>query len=212
MKYRSYLSHDTFMTPMLMALGLLKYECVLEETRGLESKGCLSKPPVGSAFVWELVEREEGELPQFFIRATYRGEYFNMCMLDSENADKYFSCPYDKFLEFINTYTFSNWEHVCEKGGSIDPEAFDYHKYNDLHFEEDDFWNGISRRGIMFGGLTFLAVLVFSWMCTQMFRYGMLTQQLQDIYTKLEKDGLVDNQTSPSNAVASEEIDALIDE
>ena len=202
MKYRSYLSHDTFMTPMLIALNLLKYECVLEETRDLESKGCLSKPPVGSAFVWELVEREDGESVQYFVRATYRGEYFNLCLLEQESTDEKFSCPYDKFLEFINTYTFSNWEHVCEKGGARDPESFDYHRYKGQQFEEEDFWNGISRSGLLFGGLTFLAVVVFSWMCTQMFRYGMLTQQLQDIYTKLEKDGLVENQTSPSQAVA----------
>ena len=135
-----------------------------------------------------------------------------MCRLDPQLTDSKFSCPFDKFLEFISTYTFSNWEHVCEKGGARDPEAYDYHKYNGVHFEDSDFWQGISRSGLIFGGLTFIAVLAFSWMCTQMFRYGMLSQQLQELYAKLEKDGLVDNQTSPSNAVASEEVDALLDE
>lgn len=210
MKYRSYLTHDTFITPMLIALGLLDYQCVLEETKSLESRGCLSKPPVGSAFVWELVQEEKEDKLAFFVRFTYRGKYFNLCRLETQQTDQYFSCPYDKFLEFINTYTFSNWEHICEKGGSRDPEQFDYHKYNEVHYEDEDFWLGISRIGILFGSLTFLSVVSMAWMCTQMFRYGMLTQQLQDIYTKLEKDGLLDNQTSPSNGVTQEEIDGLM--
>lgn len=213
MKYRSYLSHDTFMTPMLLALGLIDYNCVLEEAKEMQSRGCLSKPPVGSAFVWELVQQEDEGHLNFFIRATYRGEYFNFCRLEDANTDQYFSCPYEKFLDFINTYTFSNWEHICEREGSRDPEAFDYHKYNGQHFEDEDFWNGISRSGLLFGSLTLFSVVSFVWMCTQMFRYGMLTQQLQEIYTKIEKDGqAADNQTSPSNAMAQEEIDALMED
>jgi hypothetical protein len=130
MKMRSYMSHDTFLTPNMIIFGLLDTKCVFEETAELKNKGCVSKPPVASAFVFELNERKDptgkGE-SKFYINATFRGKYFNICKLAKKDTDADFSCQWDTFRDFIGTESFANWQHICEKHASHDPEHFDYH-------------------------------------------------------------------------------------
>lgn len=96
-KLRSYLSHDTFLTPIMFILGIIDPRCVYNESTTLNSKKCMSKPPVASAFVWELNEKEEDGKTKFYVNATFKGKYFNICNLDSKDTDKDFSCPFKTF-------------------------------------------------------------------------------------------------------------------
>jgi hypothetical protein len=56
-KLRSYMTHDTFLSPTMLILGLIDPECVYQETTQLVNKGCTSKPPVAAAIVWELNQK-----------------------------------------------------------------------------------------------------------------------------------------------------------
>lgn len=119
---RSYMTHDTFMTPMMLILGLIDQDCVNLETLTLTNKGCVSKPPVSTALVWELNQKKVKGKLDFYINATYRGKYFNICKLDSKETDGDYSCPWETFKHFISTQAFGNWKYICEKYSHHDPE------------------------------------------------------------------------------------------
>lgn len=175
-KMRSYMSHDTFLSPIMIILGLIDTKCVEKETTLLKNLGCTSKPPVAAGIVWELNQRKEDDKNQFYINATYRGKYFNICKLDPKDTDEDFSCKWETFRKFIASETFSNWKYICEKYGSDETEHFDYRTHNKVVVDKDDLWNGLSISGLTFGFATLLFIITLLWMCMQVFRYGVLNQ------------------------------------
>ena len=199
MKMKSYLTHDTFLTPIMILLGLVDLKCVAEQTLHLVDKNCQSKIPQAAAFVFELNEKTVNGVSQFYINVTYRGKYFNICKLEAKDTDEDYSCPHETFNDFIGKETFSNWEYLCEKYGSDDPDHFDYHKYNNVTVNSTNFWYGLCKTGLVFGIMTLIFIIVCFWSCRQIFRYGMLNSQIKRVYEKIqEEEGVQDEDNDDS--------------
>lgn len=75
-KFVSYSMHDTNLSPLIMYLGIVDFECNLRQVQTHEVIGCAHKPPYASSVIFELAKNSHGEHAVFF---RYNGQYRDVC-------------------------------------------------------------------------------------------------------------------------------------
>lgn len=87
LKYKLYSAHDTTMSPILITLGLLDRDCLINQAWALYDFKCPvpGKPPIASSINWQLIEVGPEE---HYVRTSFRGEYFNFCNLKPSQMRK----------------------------------------------------------------------------------------------------------------------------
>ena len=183
LKYGLYATHDTIMTPILKSFKLIKEYCVVQKGTSLRHQNCLAKPPFAGNLVWELIQKGDPDRPDFYIRSTYLGKYYDLCDLQERKGikvDEFYSCSYDEFNQFIGGMTHVNWRESCkQKAQKIKEEEEDKRKR-----ESGDMFLGLCPYGLAYGLLTLLAVLSLLRMGHVLSRLNIVQGQMFRLYFK----------------------------
>lgn len=175
LKYLFYSTHDTFMTPLLINLGLMSTKCADNDLKQMRLEGCETKPKVASSLVWELLEKEKGS---YYVRSLYNGEYYDLC--GNGETDGYYTCAFKDFSMRIAKITISNWKDSCL--------SFNEKKNRKKKQKQEFFFGFLCRVGLMYGILTLVVIYSFFFMAYFMFKLNMLENQLYTLYERIEKE------------------------
>lgn len=151
-------AHDTTITPILVKLGLIDFECSKRQAEILEDIDCFMKPIFASNLKFELFFQKSQNL--YFVSGTFNDKRINIC--GDYYKDGSFLCEYGVFSQWVSEATFVNWEEWCKKKT---PKKGNKRKFR---FSYDLFYIGLS---------TLLAISL-GFMSVMWVKYDSLQKQL----------------------------------
>ena len=94
LKYALISGHDITISPILLSLGLLDTDCLLNDLMtGKDTMGCNHSPPLASNILFELVQLKA----EFYVRSMYNGAPLDICELNTTNNGHL--CPLEEFTK-----------------------------------------------------------------------------------------------------------------
>ncbi len=117
-KLINYSCHDTNLTPLLFFMGLLDFECHLEQLSDEKIRGCSNKVPYSSSIIFELVRDLKDNSVNVFTR--FNGRYYYVC--EGPTKPVKMACPLNKFISTMSKAVFENKAEMREFCGIPEPK------------------------------------------------------------------------------------------
>ena len=96
LKFALFSMHDTDMSPLLINLGILNFDCNLRQISSYSDLGCEQKPNYSSSLIFELVKDMHDH---FVVYSRYNGQYIDVCAGVVPPPTAKVPCKIDIFLE-----------------------------------------------------------------------------------------------------------------
>ena len=114
--YELFSSHDTYLSPLLIALGIIDIDCLVRQAIELEDQNCgAGAPPVASSAIFSLRRTKEGK---FMVDFEYNGKFMNPCKLILKSKGfkyKGVVCSFKHFEKIVKKkLIFTNWIGLCK--------------------------------------------------------------------------------------------------
>lgn len=120
-KFVFYSTHDTNLSPLIMYLGIVDFNCNLKQIQTHEVIGCAHKPPYASSVIFELAKNENNEHAIFF---RYNGIYRDICSGKFPPPVDKVPCTLEKLAERLKDATMEEETELHEFCGVEKPSFF----------------------------------------------------------------------------------------
>lgn len=117
--YHYYSAHDSTLSGLLSAAGLLSARCVVDSLYDGMTAACPPFPQVASNVIFELV-RDDG-LP--YVKMMYDFEAVDVCRRDGVAANAGFRCPLEEFLGVFKGFGDVERKEYCFRGETGNEES-----------------------------------------------------------------------------------------
>ena len=114
--YELFSSHDTYLSPLLIALGIIDIDCLVKQAIELEDQKCgAGAPPVASSAIFSLKRTPEGK---FMVDFEYNGQFMDPCKLILKSKGfkyKRVKCSFKNFKKIVQKkLIYTNWNGLCK--------------------------------------------------------------------------------------------------